>query len=305
METAHLDPYRAYDRPEAQRTFVSPLADGTCEAELLVENLNCAACAWLIEGAMGHEPGVSRAQVNAANGRVLLRFDPARTPLSQLLARLASLGYKPHPQRPGEARALHTRERRQALKRLAVSGLGMMQAMTYALSLYGGDFNGMDPAHAHFLRLVSLLITTPVVLYAGAPFFRQAYGGLRAGRIGMDVPVAVAITVAFLASAYHTLTRTGPVYFDTVCMFIFFLTLARHLQASARARAGDSSDALARMLPDTCLLGTVDLHPEQYGSGLLETALRLLRGEAVPPAVFVEPGFLSRMDVRRRVAARS
>jgi len=258
VEAEHLEPYRAYDRPEAQRNFVSPLTDGTCEAELLVENLNCAACAWLIEGAMGHEPGVSRARVNAANGRVLLTFDPARTPLSQLLARLASLGYKPHPQRPGEARALHTRERRQTLKRLAVSGLGMMQAMTYALSLYGGDFNGMDPAHAHFLRLVSLLITTPVVLYAGAPFFRQAYGGLRAGRIGMDVPVAVAITVAFLASAYHTLTRTGPVYFDTVCMFIFFLTLARHLQAAARARAGDSSDALARLLPDTCLRETAD-----------------------------------------------
>lgn len=258
VETAHLDPYRAYDRPEAQRNFVSPLADGTCEAELLVENLNCAACAWLIEGAMGHEPGVSRAQVNAANGRVLLRFDPARTPLSQLLARLASLGYKPHPQRPGEARALHTRERRQALKRLAVSGLGMMQAMTYALSLYGGDFNGMDPAHAHFLRLVSLLITTPVVLYAGAPFFRQAYRSLRVGRIGMDVPVAVAIAVAYGASVRHTLVGAGTVYFDTVCMFIFFLTLARYLQAAARARAGDSSDALARLLPDTCLRVTAE-----------------------------------------------
>ena len=258
VEAERLEPYRAYDRPEAQRNFVSPLADGTCEAELLVENLNCAACAWLIEGAMSHEPGVARARVNAANGRVLLTFDPARTPLSQLLARLASLGYKPHPQRAGEASALHTRERRQALKRLAVSGLGMMQAMTYALSLYGGDFHGMDPAHAHFLRLVSLLITTPVVLYAGAPFFRQAYRSLRAGRIGMDVPVAVAIAVAFTASAYHTLTGTGPVYFDTVCMFIFFLTVARYLQAAARARAGESGDALARLLPDTCLRETAN-----------------------------------------------
>lgn len=250
------DPYLAYDRPQAQRSFVSPLADGRCEAELLVENLNCAACAWLIEGAMGREPGVAHVQVNAANGRVLLHFDPARARLSQLLARLAALGYKPHPQRPGEARALHTRERRQALKRLAVAGLGMMQAMTYALSLYGGDFHGMDPVHADFLRLVSLLITTPVVIYAGAPFFRQAYRSLRAGRIGMDVPVAVAITVAYAASVRHTLAGAGAVYFDTVCMFIFFLTLARYLQAAARARAGDSGDALARLLPDTCLRET-------------------------------------------------
>jgi DeoR family fructose operon transcriptional repressor len=65
---------------------------------------------------------------------------------------------------------------------------------------------------------------------------------------------------------------------------------------------GGDLDALHAelLLPDTCLLGTVDLHPERYGSRLLETALRLLSGEAVPPAVFVEPDFLSREDVRRR-----
>lgn len=172
--------FLAYDRPQAQRSFVVALPDGKQEAELLVENINCAACAWLIEGALGSEPGVNRIQVNAANGRVLLSFDPLRTRLSHLLSRLAALGYAPHPQKTGQAEALHGRERRQAMKRLAVSGLGMMQAMTYALSLYGGDFHGMAPAHAHFLRLISLLITTPVVFYAGAPFFQKAYRSLRA-----------------------------------------------------------------------------------------------------------------------------
>lgn len=248
--------FLAYDRPQAQQSFVTALPDGHREAELLVENLNCAACAWLIEGALGRQAGVDRIQVNAANGRLLLRFDPTRVQLSGLLARLASLGFPPHPQRPGQAGALHLRERRQALKRLALSGLGMMQAMTYALSLYSGAFHGMDPVYADFLRLVSLLITTPVVLYAGWPFFESAVQGLRARRIGMDVPVAVAIGVAYAASVRNTLVGSGPVYFDTVCMFIFFLTLARYLQASARARAGESGDALARLLPDTCLRET-------------------------------------------------
>jgi len=142
--------FLAYDRPQAQQSFVTALPDDHREAELLVENLNCAACAWLIEGALGSQIGVDRIQVNAANGRLLLRFDPARVPLSHLLARLASLGFPPHPQRPGQAGALHLRERRQALKRLALSGLGMMQAMTYALSLYGGAFHGMDPVYANF-----------------------------------------------------------------------------------------------------------------------------------------------------------
>lgn len=250
--------FLAYDRPQAQRSFVVTRADGSQEAELLVENLNCAACAWLIEGALGNEPGVRGIQVNAANARVLLRFDPTQTRLSRVLERLAALGYPPYPQKAGQAGALHMRERRQALKRLAVSGLGMMQAMTYALSLYSGDFHGMNPVYADFLKLISLLITTPVVFYAGAPFFQKAYRGLRGYRIGMDMPVSIAIGIAFIASARNTLIGTGPVYFDTVCMFIFFLTLARFLQAAARARAGESSDALARLLPDTCLRETTE-----------------------------------------------
>jgi ribose transport system substrate-binding protein len=50
---------------------------------------------------------------------------------------------------------------------------------------------------------------------------------------------------------------------------------------------------------DTCLMGIVNLHPEQYGEGLLRTAVRLLNGEAVPPAVFVEHSFLSKDELLR------
>ncbi len=51
---------------------------------------------------------------------------------------------------------------------------------------------------------------------------------------------------------------------------------------------------------DTCLMGIIDLHPERYGEGLLRTAVRLLKGEAVPPAVFVEHSFLSKVSILSR-----
>jgi ribose transport system substrate-binding protein len=50
--------------------------------------------------------------------------------------------------------------------------------------------------------------------------------------------------------------------------------------------------------PDTCLLGLVDLGAERYGEQLLQTSLRLLRGQAVLPAIFVEHRFLSRDEVQ-------
>ncbi len=50
--------------------------------------------------------------------------------------------------------------------------------------------------------------------------------------------------------------------------------------------------------PDTCLLGIVDLHPEYYGGKIINTAVKLLKGEAVPPAIFIQHDFFSSEEVK-------
>jgi ABC-type sugar transport system substrate-binding protein len=44
----------------------------------------------------------------------------------------------------------------------------------------------------------------------------------------------------------------------------------------------------------------VDLHPERYGEKIITTAIKLLKGEAVAPAVFVEHEFVSSEEVQKR-----
>ena len=55
------------------------------------------------------------------------------------------------------------------------------------------------------------------------PVFRNAWRDLRLKRVGMDVPVALGVGGAFIASIWATLTQSGEVYFDSVTMFVFFL----------------------------------------------------------------------------------
>jgi Cu2+-exporting ATPase len=69
----------------------------------------------------------------------------------------------------------------------------------------------------------------------------------------MDLPVAIAILSAFVASTWATWTNRGDIYFDSVAMFVFFLTATRFLEMRARHRSEDHSLALARLLPDTAL----------------------------------------------------
>ncbi|MDY6941683.1 MAG: heavy metal translocating P-type ATPase [Pseudomonadota bacterium] len=245
--------WSAFDRDEARRDFVTDLGGNQKEACLLIEGLRCAACGWLIENALNKQPGIVSCQVNPASGRALVRWDNGTVALSQVLRRIAALGYRPQPEQADAADSLIIRERRAALTRLAVAGLGMMQVMMYATGLYAGAYQGIAAEHEQFLRLVSLLFATPVVFFAGAPFFRSAWRGLKARRPGMDVPVTLAIATAYGASVWSTLIGGGEVYFESVTMFIFFLTVARYLEMAARHRARFTTHSLVTLLPSTCL----------------------------------------------------
>jgi P-type Cu2+ transporter len=246
----HDDPWSAYDRPEVQRPLLG--RDGEhAVVNLLVEGLRCAACSWLIGERLAQLPGIARASVNPATARAQVAFEPARSSLGTVLRSIAALGYRPHVLGAADTLAVAARERRSALKRLAVAGFGMMQVMMIAVALYAGAVDGMDPAIREYLRIISLVVTTPVLLYAGRPFFAAAYRSLAVRRVGMDLPVALGIGLAWSASAWNTLAGRGEVYFDSVVMFIFLLLLARYVEMLARHRAGSTAEALLRLVPAT------------------------------------------------------
>jgi Cu2+-exporting ATPase len=243
----------AYDRTALLDRISTINPDGFREATLQIEGVRCAACSWLIERALGELPGIAELDVNPATARARLVWNPQGSDLSSLLGAIARLGYLPHPIQAGTVATVALRERRAALKRLAVAALGMMQVMTFAVALYAGAFQGMDPEIKEFLRLISMLVATPVVLYSGMPFFRGAWRDLVARRPGMDVPVALAIGFAYLASILNSISGRGEVYFDSATMFVFFLSLGRFVEMAARHRAGEVSDALAQLSPNTAL----------------------------------------------------
>ncbi len=241
--------HAAWDRPELARLHVREVAADRAEVVVLVDGLRCAACAWLIERALGPAAGVIEVGVNATARRVQLAFDPRRTRLSVLLDGLARLGYRPHPLTAEALDSLRQAESRVALKRLVVAGLGAMQAMMYAVALYAGVFDGIDPAVRDFFRWLGLLVATPVVLYSARPFFAGALREWRARRLSMDTPVALAIALIYVASIVETMRGGHEIYFDSVSMFVLFLLAGRTLEMRARHRAADVVDALARLQP--------------------------------------------------------
>jgi Cu2+-exporting ATPase len=225
----------------------APERAGRRSITLVVEGIRCAACAWLIERALAREPGVTTVSVNAASARLAIEWHPA-TPLSHLVELLARLGYRAHCPSRADARDA-ANERRSSLKRLAVAGLGAMQAMMLSEALYFGT-DELSTATRDFFRWVTFLVATPVVFYAGWPFLAGAWRQLRLRAPGMDLLVAVSVLLAWGASILEMFRGGEAVYFDAAVMFIFFLLVARHIETEARRRAMAALEVLARAQPE-------------------------------------------------------
>ncbi len=249
LRIADREDYSAWDRPALRRLHVRTLAVDRAEVVVLVDGLRCSACAWLIERALRGIPGIHDIGVNALARRVVIDFDPGRLSLSTALSALAQLGYRPHPLTADMLDSQRQRESRAALKRLVVAGLGTMQAMMMAVALYAGVFDSIDPSVREFFRWLGFLVATPVVLYSAQPFFRGAWREWRTRHLSMDTPVALAIALIYLASLIGVFVGGHEIYFDSVCMFVLFLLVGRHLALRARHRASDVVDALARLQP--------------------------------------------------------
>ncbi|MFV0477238.1 MAG: heavy metal translocating P-type ATPase [Parahaliea sp.] len=225
-----------YDELKVSQSFCKVGENGLLEARLLVGGITCAACTWLIEHSLSRLPGVARANVNLQHSRLDLQVDTHLTPLSAIFIQLEALGYRAQPFMAQAQRDLLDNENRRSLRRLAVAGLGMMQVGMFAIGLHAGDLQGITDEYRGLMRWTSLIMTSFVVLFSARSFFETAWRNLRIGALVMDLPVALAIGLAWLASCWATLHGEGQVYFDSVVMFTFFLLLGRYLEQRARRR---------------------------------------------------------------------
>ena len=231
---AEANPYADWDLKEIQSDYISYGGQGLQSIRLYIGNITCAACTWLIEQHLGKLPGIDRIAINGTTRRGEITWMPETISLSDILRAIKQIGYEPSPITHDSSLSATADESRQLLLRLGVAGLAMMQTGMVAIALYAGSFQGMQTEWQNLLRLISVLFVTPVVFYSAQPFFTSAWRNLKMGHLVMDVPVALAISLAYSASLWATLRGGGEVYFDSITMFSFFLLLGRFAEQRIR-----------------------------------------------------------------------
>ncbi|AAY91202.2 cadmium-translocating P-type ATPase [Pseudomonas protegens] len=247
-----VDELALYDRADVQQPFVRHEGE-LAETTLLMEGISCAACGWLIEKHLRSLPAVAEARLNLSNHRLHVRWADSQLPLSQVLSELRHIGYAAHPYQPDRASEQLASENRLALRQLGVAGLLWFQAMMATMATWP-EFNiDLSPELHTILRWVALFLTTPIVFYSCAPFFKGAMRDLRTRHLTMDVSVSLAIGGAYLAGIWTSISGIGELYFDAVGMFALFLLAGRYLERRARERTAAATAQLVNLLPASCL----------------------------------------------------
>ncbi len=193
--------------------------------DLPVSGMTCAACARTIERALARTPGVERARVNFATATATVEYDPKSARPGDFVGAIENLGYGvPEIVRPGaEDQALRRRLWVALAFAVPVAVLGMMEGPAWP----------------------QLVLSLPVIFYAGALFYAAAWKALLHRSANMNTLIALGTGAAFLYSVVETLRGGGKVYFEAAAVIIALILLGRVLEAHARGKA---SEAIRRLM---------------------------------------------------------
>lgn len=219
--------------------------------------MTCAACARGVEGILRSSNGVSSAAVNYATGRATIAFDPHATTLDVLRAEVQSIGYDLLPEM--DPAALQAAE----AQRWSILNRKLQTAWIFSIPVFFLSMFVMMPWWSPWLQL---LLSLPVVGYAGQHFYTNAWKKFRVRQYNMDTLMALGTGAAWLYSVFNTffpsvaLNAGIPphVYYESATVIITFILLGQWLEERAKARTSAALEALMALQAPEALVVTPD-----------------------------------------------
>lgn len=277
-----LPDFLLYDEPTLQHEFVADQGNHK-QIQLTIDGISCAACAWLIEKTLNNATGVIKVGVNVSAQRATVSWNNEQIQLSEILFKLKHIGYQAFPFTPDKEEALYKQRNKRLLTRLGMAGLLTMQVMMLAAAEYFDIFSNVERDTQFFFNWVSLLLTTPVVIFSASIFYQNAYRSILAKSATMDLPVTLAILGLYLSSVWATITHTGETNYESICMFIFLLLVSRYVEHRAKHQGNIMASNISQHLPVRATLLVDEAEKTVLAKSLSKGDKVLVKaGEAIP-----------------------
>lgn len=224
-----IEKYVYLDEPGIRKKVLDFDSENLAKVSFFIPAIHCVSCIWLLENLRKINPGVIRTEVNFAQKKVALDFNPSKVQLSSIAQLMGSLGYAPRITLETEAPQQAKPDRSLILK-VAVAGFCFGNVMLFSFP----EYLGIDQSEKSLMRIFSwlnLALSVPVFFYSGWGYIVAAARSFKQRQINIDVPIAAGLIALFLRSSYDIISGTGPGYLDSFTGLVFFLLIGRWFQS--------------------------------------------------------------------------
>ncbi|HEX6858925.1 MAG TPA: heavy metal translocating P-type ATPase [Caulobacteraceae bacterium] len=175
--------------------------------------------------------------------------------------------------------------------------IGLVLTLPLFVIEMGGHVLGLTfPIDPHVMPWLQLALATPVVLWAGLPFFQRGAASLRTGHLNMFTLIAMGVGVSYAYSllavvaprlfppAFRDMHGQVPVYFEAAAVITVLVLLGQVLELRAREQTSGAIRALLDLAPKTARRVRDDGSDEEVTLDQIHVGdrLRVRPGEKIP-----------------------
>ncbi len=212
-----------------------------------VMEMTCASCAVSVESILKSQKGVMGALVNFANATVMVEYIPGVIVPIDLKKAVQSVGY--------DLFVDVNKDEINTIERLQLEKYALLKRKTYwALALSAPlVVIGMFFMNMPYANEIMWVLSTPVVIWLGRDFFKNAWKQAKHRTANMDTLVALSTGVAYSFSVFNILFPSfwhakgldAHVYFEAAAVVIAFILLGKLLEEKAK---GNTSSAIKKLM---------------------------------------------------------
>ncbi len=222
------DKFAFLDDEKIQKELITFKDDTQLRVTFYLPQMHCSSCLYLLENLHRLEAGVISSKVNFTRKELDVILNLAKTSLRRCAELLTSIGYEPY------ISLNDLKEKRPAINRsmiyqLGVAGFCFGNIMLMSFPEYFG-IDASDEGLKILFRWINLVLSLPILLYSSLPFYISSWKSLKHKYLNVDTPIALAIIITFIRSAYVVISGTGGGYFDSMAGIVFFMLAGRIIQ---------------------------------------------------------------------------
>ncbi|MBI1783128.1 MAG: heavy metal translocating P-type ATPase metal-binding domain-containing protein [Sphingobacteriales bacterium] len=222
------DKFAFLDDRKIEQQLISFKDDTQIHISFYLPQMHCSSCLYLLENLHKLNKGVIASKVNFTRKEATVRFNHKEVSLRQVAELLTAIGYEPYISL-SDLKQARPSVNKTMIYQLGVAGFCFANIMLMSFPEYLG-LESAEKSLQGVFRTLNFILSLPVLLYSALPFYESSWKSIRHKFLNIDAPIALAVIMTFIRSAYEVLSGTGAGYFDSMTGIVFFMLVGRVLQ---------------------------------------------------------------------------